>query len=103
MEVLVKEPGEQFCDYLLAPDHGARLSGCGGFAAPRHQPAFALRMEKEVCCVERQGNDEAEEIRWLKKELARVTEERDVPKKRPRISPGMQSEVRVHCLSSLVS
>ena len=47
------------------------------------------------------GNDEAEEIRRLKKELARVTEERDILKKWPRISPGMQSEVRVHCLASL--
>lgn len=46
------------------------------------------------------GNDEAEEVRRLKKELARVTEERDILKKRPRISPRMQSEVRVHCPAS---
>ena len=38
-------------------------------------------MEEEVCRVERQDNDEAEEIRRLKKELARVTEERDILKK----------------------
>lgn len=37
----------------------------------------------------------------LKKELARVTEEREILKKRPRISPGMQSEVHVHCFASL--
>ncbi|OOY26343.1 hypothetical protein BMI90_18250 [Thioclava sp. L04-15] len=36
------------------------------------------------------------EIRRLKRELLRVTEERDILKKRrPRISPGMPSEIRV--------
>ncbi len=35
-------------------------------------------MEEEVCFVERQGSDEADEIKRLKKELARVTEERDI-------------------------
>lgn len=35
------------------------------------------------------------EIRQLKRELARMTEERDILKKPPRISPGMQSEIRV--------
>ena len=35
------------------------------------------------------------EIRQLKRELARVTEERDILKKPPRISLGMQSEIRV--------
>ena len=35
------------------------------------------------------------EIRMLKRELARVSEERDILKKPPRISPGMQSEIRV--------
>ncbi|HEY0122184.1 MAG TPA: IS3 family transposase [Rhizobium sp.] len=40
-------------------------------------------------------SDEVGEIRRLKKELA-VTEERDILKKRPRTSPRMQSEVRVH-------
>jgi len=42
-------------------------------------------------------SDQAAEIRRLKQELARVTQERDILKKPPRISPGMQSEVRVHC------
>ena len=37
------------------------------------------------------------EIRQLKRELARVTEERDILKKPPRILPGMQSEIRVRC------
>jgi transposase-like protein len=37
-------------------------------------------MEEEVCWVGLQGNDEAEEIRRLKRELARVTEERDILK-----------------------
>ena len=37
------------------------------------------------------------EIRQLKRELAHVTEERDILKKPPRISPGMQSEIRVCC------
>lgn len=40
------------------------------------------------------------EIRQLKRELARVTEERDILKKPPRISLGMQSEIRVHCPAS---
>lgn len=40
------------------------------------------------------------EIRQLKRELARVTEERDILKKSPRISPGMQSEIRLHCRAS---
>ncbi len=35
------------------------------------------------------------EIRRLKRELVRVLEERDILKKPPRISPGMQSEIRV--------
>ena len=36
---------------------------------------------EEVCGANAKGNDEAEEIRRLKKELARVTEERDILKK----------------------
>lgn len=44
--------------------------------------------------------DETAEIRRLKKELARVTEERDILKKPPRISPRMQSEIRVHSRAS---
>jgi len=40
------------------------------------------------------------EIRQLKRELARVTEERDILKKPPRILPGMQSEIRVCCRAS---
>ena len=57
--------------------------------------------KKKFAVSNAKGNDEAEEIRRLKKELARVTEERDILKKRPRISPGMQREVRVHCPASL--
>ncbi len=44
--------------------------------------------------------DPAAEIRRLKKELARVAEERDILKRPPRISPGMQSEIRVCCRAS---
>ena len=40
------------------------------------------------------------EIRQLKRELARVTEERDILKKPPRISLGMQSEIRLRCRAS---
>jgi transposase-like protein len=40
------------------------------------------------------------EIRQLKRELARVTKERDILKRPPRISPGMQSEIRVCCRAS---
>lgn len=45
-------------------------------------------------------DDQAAEIRRLKKELARVTEERDILKKPPRISPRMQGEIRVRCPAS---
>lgn len=44
--------------------------------------------------------EQAAEIRRLKKELARVTEERDIKKKPPRILPRMQSEIRVCCRAS---
>jgi hypothetical protein len=47
-----------------------------------------------------QVGDQTEEIRRLKKELDRMTDERDIQKKRPHISPGMQSEVRVRCPAS---
>lgn len=57
--------------------------------------------KKKFAASNTKGDDEAEEIRRLKTELARVTEERDILKKRPHISPGMQSEVRVHCFASL--
>lgn len=40
------------------------------------------------------------EIRQLKRELARVTEERDILKKPPRISLEMHSEIHVHCRAS---
>ena len=46
------------------------------------------------------GGVQADEIRQLKRELARVTEERDIQKKWPRTSPRMQSEVRVRCRAS---
>ena len=49
-------------------------------------------------------SDETEkdaENRRLKRELAGVTEERDILKKPPRISPGMQSEIRVRGRTSL--
>jgi putative transposase len=45
-------------------------------------------------------DDQATQIRRLKKELARVTEERGIPKKPPRISPRMQGEIRVRCDTS---
>lgn len=37
-------------------------------------------------------DDQAAEVRRLKRELARGTEERDILKKRPRTSPRMQSD-----------
>ena len=40
------------------------------------------------------------EIRQLKRDLARMTEERDILKKSPRISPEMQSEIRLRCRAS---
>lgn len=44
--------------------------------------------------------DKDAEIRRLKRELARVSEERDILRKPPRISPGMQSEIRVRSRAS---
>lgn len=44
--------------------------------------------------------DQAAQNRRLKKELARVTEERDILKKPPRILPRMQGEIRVRCRAS---
>ena len=41
------------------------------------------------------GDDKDAEIRRLKRELTRVTEERNILKKPPRSSPMMQSEIRV--------
>ena len=43
------------------------------------------------------GDVKDAEIKRLKGELVRVTKERDILKKLPRISPRMQSEIRVHC------
>lgn len=40
------------------------------------------------------------EIRRLRRELVRVSEERDILKKPPRISHGMQSEIRVRSRAS---
>lgn len=40
--------------------------------------------------------DQRAEIRRLKQELARVTEERDILKEPQRISQRMQNEIRVH-------
>ena len=42
-----------------------------------------------------EATEQAAEIRRLKKELARVSEERDILKRPRRTSPGMQSEVRI--------
>ena len=47
------------------------------------------------------GDSRDAEIRQLKRELARVTEERDILEKQPRISPRMQSEVSVRGRISL--
>ncbi len=44
---------------------------------------------KKFAASNAKGNDEIEEIRRLKKELARVTEKRDIPKKAAGSSPGM--------------
>ncbi len=57
--------------------------------------------KKKFAASNAKGNDEAEEIRRLKKELARFTEEREILKNRPRISTGIQNEVCIHCSASL--
>jgi len=57
--------------------------------------------KKKFAQARRSGDTEKDaEIRRLKKELLRVTEERDILKKPPRISPGMPSEIRVRCRAS---
>ena len=63
--------------------------------------------KKKFAASNAKSNDEAEEIRRLKKELARVTEERDILKKATAyltcghfVPPGMQSEIRVCCRAS---
>ena len=48
---------------------------------------------------ERLGVSQHSLYAW-KRELARVTEERDILKKPPHISPGMQSEIRICCRAS---
>lgn len=52
--------------------------------------------KKKFAASNAKNNVGSEKIRRLKTELAHVIEERDIQKMRPRISPGMQSEVRVH-------
>jgi transposase len=49
-----------------------------------------------------ENTEHAAEIRRLKRELARVSEERDILKRPPRTSPGMQSEVCVYRRASSV-
>jgi len=49
-----------------------------------------------------ENTEQAAEIRRLKRELARVSEERDILKKPPRTSPGMQSKVCVYRRASSV-
>ena len=44
--------------------------------------------------------DHETENRRFKRELTRMTEERDILKKRPRTSQRLQVEVRVHCRAS---
>ncbi len=62
-------------------DHRAGLPGCGSIERAGCQPAFALRLEEEVLEGFRRRVIKAVEIRRLKSELARVTEERDILKK----------------------
>ncbi|WP_425523757.1 transposase [Rhizobium setariae] len=65
-----------------ASDHRAGLSGFGGFAALGVSQHSLYEWKKKFSSTPGdQGNDQAEEIRRLKKELARVTEERGILKK----------------------
>lgn len=59
--------------------------------SPRSLPAWKRHLAKAVSGD--RGNDA--EIRHLKHELAQATEGRDILKRPPRISPGMQGKIRV--------
>ena len=72
------------------------LPGCGGGEAPGGEPARALRMEEEVFeGTGPAGDDREAEIRRLKRELARVTEERDILKRPPRTLPRVRRELAI--------
>lgn len=76
-------------------DRGYTVAGVSQPLGVSQHSVYELKMT--FAASNSKGNDEAEELRRLKKEWARVTEERDILEKRPRILPEMQSEVRVHC------
>jgi transposase-like protein len=58
-------------------------------------PHSLYAWKKQFATVTSGDANKDAEIRQLKHELARVTEERDILKKPPRISPGMPSEIRL--------
>ena len=60
----------------------------------------SLYAKKQFAKVASGDANKDAEIRQLKRALARVTEERDILKKPPHISPGMPSEIRVCCRAS---
>jgi len=57
-------------------------------------PHSLYAWKRQLAQRSEEGSKDAE-IQQLKRELLRMTKERDILKKPPRISPGMQSEIRV--------
>lgn len=58
--------------------HGAGLSGCGGFSLLGLSQHFLHDWNRMFAALHTKGNDEAEEIRRLEEDLARVTKEREI-------------------------
>lgn len=56
---------------------------------------FLGAWKKNVAKASSGGTEKDAEIRRLERELLRVAKERDIPKRRPRISAGMRSEAGV--------
>ena len=73
-------------------DHRTVLPGQRGFRTARGEQTLALCLEAQVREGGAGGTEKDAGIRRLKRELARVSEERGILKKPPRISLGMHSE-----------
>ncbi|AGT08371.1 transposase [Paracoccus aminophilus JCM 7686] len=76
----------------VAQDYRARLSGQRGFGSSRGEHSRTLYMETPVAKAASSDTEKDTEIRRLKRELARVSEEREICQKTTAYSPGMQSE-----------
>lgn len=64
----------------LTADHRTWISGFGGIAASGVSAHSLYTWRKKYASDVGKGDEQADEIRQLKRELARVTEERDILK-----------------------